>query len=70
MMFRDTPLNIPGLRIQHRIDYLGSVFYFFLGPPRIICLVAGLFALVLNLSPWRTETTLPDTLFFSYYVAL
>ena len=69
MMFRDNPLTIRGLTIAQRIDYLGSVFYFFLGPPRIICLIAPLFALVLNLSPLRTDTSLLINFFFSYYVA-
>jgi cellulose synthase (UDP-forming) len=69
MMFRDNPLTIRGLTISQRIDYLGSVFYFFLGPPRIICLVAPLFALVLNLSPLRTDTSLLINFFFSYYLA-
>ena len=69
MMFRDNPLTIRGLTLAQRFDYLGSVFYFFLGPPRIICLIAPLFALVLNLSPLRTDTTLLINFFFSYYVA-
>jgi cellulose synthase (UDP-forming) len=69
MMFRDNPLTIRGLTIAQRFDYLGSVFYFFLGPPRIICLVAPLFALVLNLSPLRADTSLLINFFFSYYVA-
>jgi cellulose synthase (UDP-forming) len=69
MMFRDNPLTIRGLTIAQRFDYLGSIFYFFLGPPRIVCLVAPLFALVLNLSPLRTDTSLLINFFFSYYVA-
>ena len=42
VLLRNNPLTIRGLTVAQRIDYFGSIFYFFFGIPRVICLLAPL----------------------------
>ncbi|MGE5708765.1 MAG: hypothetical protein ACM34B_01090 [Nitrospira sp.] len=46
VLLRDNPLTKRGLILAQRIDYSGSIFYFFFGFPRLICLVAPLSSLI------------------------
>jgi cellulose synthase (UDP-forming) len=63
------PMTVRGLTFAQRIDYLGSVYYFFHGVPRVVCLAAPLSALLLGISP--VHATVPDLvhLFGSYFFA-
>ncbi len=51
LFMKCNPLMVRGLTMTQRIDYLGSIFYFFHGLPRVICLAAPLSALLLGISP-------------------
>ena len=68
-LFHDNPLTQSGLTWSQRIDYMGSIYYFFLGLPRIVCLVAPLFGLFFGLSPVRAELSTLVHFFFAYYIA-
>jgi cellulose synthase (UDP-forming) len=69
MFLKCNPLTVRGLTIAQRIDYLGSVYYFFHGVPRVICLAAPLSALLLGVSP--VHATVADLVHFfgSYFAA-
>ena len=64
--------NLPfmrGLSLAQRIDYLGSIHYFFLGLPRIIFLLAPLSWLVFSIPALRADTSTLVTFFFPAYLS-
>ena len=63
------PLTTHGLTIRQRIDYLGSIFYFFFGIPRVICLIAPLTTLLFNIPALRAAVWELCLNFFSFYLA-
>ena len=66
---RDNPITIRGLTFRQRIDYLGSIYYFFFGIPRVICLVAPLFTLLFGIPALHADVWELCLNFFSFYVA-
>ena len=69
MFLKCNPMTVRGLTLAQRIDYLGSVYYFFHGVPRVICLAAPLFALLLGISPVHATVADLVHLFGSYFFA-
>ena len=69
MLFRSNPLTLPGLSWSQRIDYLGSIYYFLFGIPRIVCLVAPLSGLLLSISPIHASVWDLCHYFGAYFVA-
>jgi cellulose synthase (UDP-forming) len=69
MLFASNPLTLPGLTLRQRIDYFGSVFYFLFGIPRIVCLIAPLFGLLLSMPVVHATTWDLVHLFGTAYVA-
>jgi cellulose synthase (UDP-forming) len=66
---RDNPLTIRGLTLAQRIDYFGSIFYFFFGIPRVICLLAPLAMLLFNVPPLNADVWQMSVMFFSFFLA-
>lgn len=69
MFLKCNPMTVRGLTFAQRIDYLGSVYYFFHGVPRVICLAAPLSALLFGISPVHATVTDLVHLFGSYFFA-
>lgn len=69
MFLKCNPMSVRGLTLTQRIDYLGSVYYFFHGIPRVICLAAPLSALLCGVSPVHATVADLVHLFGSYFVA-
>ena len=69
VLLRDNPLTKRGLTLPQRLDYFGSIFYFFFGVPRFICLVAPLSSLLLYTPPIHADVLLLGVHFFSFYIA-
>ncbi len=69
VLLRDNPLTIRGLTLAQRIDYFGSIFYFFFGIPRVICLLAPLTMLLFNLPPLNADVWAMSIMFFSFFLA-
>ncbi|MDZ4732796.1 MAG: glycosyltransferase [Nitrospirota bacterium] len=69
VLLRDNPLTKRGLTLAQRIDYFGSIFYFFFGLPRVICLVAPLASLLFSTPPLKADTLALTNYFFSFYLA-
>ncbi|MDK2742159.1 MAG: glycosyltransferase [Nitrospira sp. BO4] len=69
MLLRDNPLTKRGLTLSQRLDYFGSIFYFFFGLPRIICLIAPLSSLLFHTPPIQANVMLLGLHFFSFYIA-
>ena len=69
ILLRDNPLTKRGLTLSQRLDYFGSIFYFFFGLPRLICLVAPLSSLLFHTPPIRANVALLVLHFFSFYIA-
>jgi cellulose synthase (UDP-forming) len=69
VLLRDNPLTKRGLTFAQRIDYFGSIFYFFFGLPRLICLVAPLSSLLFHTPPIHANVLLLALHFFSFYIA-
>ena len=69
MFLKCNPMTVRGLTLTQRIDYLGSVYYFFHGVPRVICLAAPLCALLLGISPVHATVADLVHLFGSYFFA-
>ncbi|MDH4187424.1 MAG: glycosyltransferase, partial [Nitrospira sp.] len=69
VLVRDNPLTKRGLTLAQRIDYFGSIFYFFFGFPRVICLVAPLASLLFSTPPLKADVVALINYFFSFYVA-
>ncbi|MDH4328295.1 MAG: glycosyltransferase [Nitrospira sp.] len=69
VLLRDNPLTKRGLTLAQRIDYFGSIFYFFFGIPRLICLIAPLFSLLFSTPPLQADPAQLMLYFFSFYIA-
>lgn len=69
VLLRDNPLTKRGLTIEQRIDYFGSIFYFFFGLPRLICLIAPLSSLLFSTPPLRADVLSLTNFFFSFFLA-
>ncbi|HET6676810.1 MAG TPA: glycosyltransferase, partial [Nitrospira sp.] len=69
MFVKCNPLMTKGLTWAQSVDYFGSVYYFFHGVPRVVCLAAPLSALLLGISP--VAATVPErvNLFGTYFLA-
>ncbi|HSN03964.1 MAG TPA: glycosyltransferase [Nitrospira sp.] len=65
----DNPLTKRGLTLAQRIDYFGSIFYFFFGTPRLICLVAPLASLLFHTPPMKADVWALSAYFLSFYIA-
>ena len=65
----DNPLTKRGLTLAQRIDYFGSIFYFFFGLPRLICLVAPLSSLLFQTPPLKANAWALMAYFMSFYLA-
>ncbi|NGZ95040.1 MAG: hypothetical protein CV089_02705 [Nitrospira sp. WS110] len=69
VLLRDNPLTKRGLTWAQRLDYFGSIFYFFFGPPRLLCLIAPLSSLLFHTPPIHADVLLLGVHFFSFYIA-
>jgi cellulose synthase (UDP-forming) len=69
VLLRDNPLTKRGLTLAQRLDYFGSIFYFFFGLPRLICLVAPLSSLLFHTPPIHADILPLGVHFFSFYIA-
>lgn len=69
ILFQTNPLTMRGLTLPQRVGYFASIFYFLHGVPRLICLVAPLFALLLGIVPVEADASSIVNFFGSYYVA-
>jgi cellulose synthase (UDP-forming) len=69
VLLRDNPLTKRGLSLAQRIDYFGSIFYFFFGLPRLICLVAPLASLLFSTPPLKADMLDLSNFFFSFFLA-
>lgn len=69
VLLRDNPLTKRGLTLAQRIDYFGSIFYFFFGLPRLICLVAPLASLLFSTPPLKADVIELTNYFFSFFLA-
>lgn len=69
VLMRDNPLTKRGLTLAQRIDYFGSIFYFFFGLPRLICLIAPLASLLFNTPPLKADVWQLSLYFFSFFIA-
>jgi cellulose synthase (UDP-forming) len=69
VLLRDNPLTKRGLSLAQRIDYFGSIFYFFFGLPRLICLLAPLASLLFSTSPLKADMLALSNFFFSFFLA-
>lgn len=69
ILFQTNPFTMRGLTFPQRVGYFASIFYFCHGIPRLICLVAPLFALLFGIMPVTADIQSIITYFGSYYVA-
>lgn len=69
ILFQSNPFAMRGLTMAQRLGYFASIFYFLHGFPRIVCLVAPLFALLLGIIPVTADVPSIVNYFGSYYVA-
>jgi len=69
ILFQTNPFTMRGLTIPQRLGYFSSIFYFLHGFPRVICLVAPLFALLLGIIPVTADVPSIVNFFGSYYLA-
>ena len=69
VLVRDNPLFKSGLSWAQRVDYYGSINYFFLGLPRIIYLIAPLSWLMFSIPAIRSNASELLNFFFSSYAA-
>jgi len=69
ILFQTNPFTMRGLTLPQRIGYFASIFYFLHGVPRIICLVAPLFALLFGVIPVTADVPSLVNFFGSYYLA-
>lgn len=58
-----------GLTLAQRIDYFGSIFYFFFGLQRLICLIAPLASLLFSTPPLKPDMLALTNDFFSVFLA-
>lgn len=68
VLVRENPLFMRGLTWPQRLDYFGSIHYFFFGLPRIIFLIAPLSWLVFSIPALRADAEGLITFFFSAYL--
>ncbi len=66
---RDNPMFLQGLSLAQRIDYLASIYYFLLGPARVIYLVAPLAYLLLGRYVVVADLVSLLTFYVAHYVA-
>ena len=69
LLFRSNPFLLPGLTIHQRLGYFASIWYFLHGLPRLISLIAPLFALILGIIPITADVWSLVHFFGAYYVA-
>lgn len=69
VLLRDNPLTKRGLTLSQRLDYFGSIFYFFFGLPRVICLIAPLSSLLFHTPSIHANVVQLSLHFFSFYIA-
>lgn len=69
MFLKCNPLTVRGLTFAQRMDYFGSVYYFFHGLPRVVCLSAPLSALLFGISPVHATVLDLAPLFGAYFLA-
>lgn len=70
IFFKDNPLFKKGLSLAQRIDYLGSIFYFMFGFPRLIGLLAPLSILLFGVTPVSVDLFTLIVQFFGVYLVL
>jgi len=69
ILFQTNPFTMRGLTFPQRLGYFASIFYFFHGIPRVICLLAPLSALLLEIAPVTADVPSIVNFFGSYYLA-
>lgn len=69
IFFQTNPFTMRGLTLHQRIGYFSSIFYFLHGLPRVVCLIAPLFALMLGIIPVTADAPTLVNFFGSYYLA-
>ena len=69
ILFQTSPFTMRGLTIPQRLGYFASIFYFLHGVPRLVCLIAPLFALLLGIIPVTADVPSLVNFFGSYYLA-
>lgn len=69
IFFQTNPFTMRGLTVHQRLGYSASIFYFFHGIPRVVCLVAPLVALLLGIIPVTADVPSLVNFFGSYYLA-
>ncbi|HMS82903.1 MAG TPA: glycosyltransferase [Nitrospira sp.] len=69
LLFRTNPFTMRGLTLSQRIGYFASIFYFCHGVPRLVCLIAPLFALLFGIVPVTADVFSILNFFGSYYIA-
>jgi cellulose synthase (UDP-forming) len=69
IFFQTNPFTMRGLTLAQRLGYFASIFYFLHGVPRIVCLIAPLFALLLGIIPVTADVPSLVDFFGSYYLA-
>lgn len=69
LLVRQNPLFTRGLRWPQRIDYFGSIYYFFFGLPRIVFLAAPLSWLLLSIPAVRADALTLVHFFLSAWLA-
>ena len=69
IFFQTNPFTMRGLTLPQRIGYFASIFYFLHGLPRVVCLVAPLFALLFGIIPVTADVPSLVNFFGSYYLA-
>ncbi|MDX2250768.1 MAG: glycosyltransferase [Nitrospira sp.] len=62
------PITIRGLTLRQRIDYVGSIYYFFFGIPRVVCLTAPLSTLLFGIPALHAGVWGLCLNFFSFYL--
>ena len=69
IFFQTNPFTMRGLTVHQRLGYSASIFYFFHGIPRVVCLVGPLVALLLGIIPVTADVPSLVNFFGSYYLA-
>lgn len=69
VFIRENPLFKRGLTWAQRIDYFGSIHYFFFGLPRIVFLIAPLSWLLFSIPALKSDTIALINFFFSAYIS-
>lgn len=69
VLVRNNPLFMKGLTWPQRVDYFGSILYFYFGIPRIIFLIAPLSWVLFSIPALKADTGPLINFFFSAYLA-